>query len=88
MREDDAIRTLHHYKTAQDLNNKQNNDIIYTAFAKAFDKCRHGVTAHQMNKMRITGREGRWNYNFLKDHNTFVNEAIFGVMAKPCLAVN
>ena len=41
------------------------NDVIYTDFAKAFDKCDHGIIAHKLKKFGIAGKIGRWIYYFL-----------------------
>lgn len=57
---------LDHYDKVLDaLEDKQNADIVYTGFAKAFDKCDHDVIAHKMRHKGITGKVGRCIYNFL-----------------------
>ncbi|KAK8722780.1 hypothetical protein OTU49_012036 [Cherax quadricarinatus] len=57
---------LDHYDMALDaLEENQNADVIYTDFAKAFDKCDHGVIAHKIRAKGITGKVGRWIFNFL-----------------------
>ena len=40
-------------------------DAIYLDFAKAFDKCDHGVIMHKLRSYGITGKLGLWIYNFL-----------------------
>ncbi|KAK8723230.1 hypothetical protein OTU49_011922, partial [Cherax quadricarinatus] len=57
---------LDHYdKVLNALEDKKNEDVIYTDFVKVFDKCDHGVIAHKMRAKGITGKVGRWIYNFL-----------------------
>ena len=43
----------------------KNVDVVYTDFAKAFDKCDHGIIAHKLKDFGITGKVGRWIYSFL-----------------------
>ena len=57
----------HYDKVLDQVEQKENVDVIYTDFAKAFDKCDHGVIAHKLKKIGITGKMGRWIHNFLKD---------------------
>ena len=47
------------------LERKHNFDVIYTDFAKAFDKCDHGIIAHKLRDAGIIGKLGLWLYNFL-----------------------
>ena len=47
------------------MEDKKNFDVIYTDFAKAFDKCDHGIIAHKLKKFGILGKIGRWIYYFL-----------------------
>ena len=47
------------------MEDKKNFDVIYTDFAKAFDKCDHGIIAHKLKKLGISGKIGRWIYYFL-----------------------
>ena len=47
------------------LERKHNFDVIYTDFAKAFDKCDHGIIAHKIREAGIVGKLGLWLYNFL-----------------------
>ena len=47
------------------LSEKCNYDVIYTDFAKAFDKCDHGILAHKMVLAGVTGKVGKWIYHFL-----------------------
>ena len=51
------------------IERKHNFDVIYTDFAKAFDKCDHGIIAHKIREAGITGNLGRWLYNFLDGRN-------------------
>ena len=57
---------LEHYEDILNtLEKGQNYDVVYTDFAKAFDKCDHGLIAHKLKNLGITGKIGRWIYNFL-----------------------
>ena len=47
------------------MEDKKNFDVIYTDFAKAFDKCDHGIIAHKLKKIGISGKIGRWIFYFL-----------------------
>ena len=47
------------------LEDRKNMDVIYTDFAKAFDKCDHGIIAHKLKEFGIAGKIGRWIYYFL-----------------------
>ena len=47
------------------IERKHNFDVIYTDFAKAFDKCDHGIIAHKIREAGIIGKLGLWLYNFL-----------------------
>jgi hypothetical protein len=59
---------IQHYDQIVDmLMDKNDVDVIYTDFAKAFDKCDHGIIAHKLKQVGITGKLGRWIYNFLKN---------------------
>ncbi len=40
-------------------------DSIYLDFAKAFDKCDHGVILHKLRAFGITGKVGAWIHCFL-----------------------
>ena len=40
-------------------------DAIYLDFAKAFDKCDHGVILHKLRHFGITGKLGIWLHSFL-----------------------
>lgn len=46
-----------HYVEA--LENKQKAYVIYTDFAKAFDKCNLIVIARKIHKIKISGKMGR-----------------------------
>ena len=49
----------------QILEKHQNVDAIYLDFAKAFDKCDHGVTLHKLKSLGICGKLGVWIHAFL-----------------------
>ena len=55
----------HYDKVLNTMEQRGNVDVIYTDFAKAFDKCDHGVIAHKIKKIGITGKLGRWIHIFL-----------------------
>lgn len=40
-------------------------DVIYTDFAKAFDKCDFAIICEKLNKIGINDDVGRWIHNFL-----------------------
>ncbi len=69
---------LEHYKHILDaIEYNTNIDVIYLDFAKAFDKVDHGILAHKLRKLGITGKLGQWIHSFLtnrtqqvKVHNT------------------
>ena len=64
---------LDHYDNiVQAMEANQNMDVIYTDFAKAFDKCDHGVIAHKLKKLGIVGKIGRWIHNFLTNRSQVV----------------
>ena len=44
-----------------------NADMIYLDFAKAFDKCDHGILLQKMKLLGIKGRLGKWVYSFLNN---------------------
>ena len=48
------------------MEDNQNYDVIYTDFAKAFDKCDHGILVHKWKDIGIAEKIGNWIYNFLK----------------------
>jgi hypothetical protein len=57
---------IEHYDQIIDmLMDNYDVDVIYTDFAKAFDKCDHGIIANKLKQTGITGKLGRWIYNFL-----------------------
>ncbi|KAK8740258.1 hypothetical protein OTU49_003131, partial [Cherax quadricarinatus] len=68
---------LDHYMAVDALEENQNADVIYTDFAKAFDKCDHVVIAHKIRAKGITGKVGRWIFNFLtnRTQRVVVNRA-------------
>jgi len=47
------------------LEQGQNIDVIYLDFAKAFDKVDHGILAHKLKSLGISGKIGVWLHNFL-----------------------
>ena len=56
----------HFDRVLEAIENGKNVDVIYTDFAKAFDKCDHGIIAHKLKKLGITGKLGLWIYCFLR----------------------
>ena len=62
----------HHEKIIGALEKNHNYDVIYTDFAKAFDKCDHGIIAHKIKSIGITGKLGKWIYNFLTNRKQTV----------------
>jgi hypothetical protein len=58
-----AIKSSTRFNYALEENN--NYDVIYTDFAKAFDKCDHGILAIKLRDIAITRKVGRWIHNFL-----------------------
>ena len=72
----------HYQKIINALEENVNYDVIYTDFAKAFDKCDHGVLIKKLKAAGISGKIGRWIYNFLtgrkqrvKVNNTLSSES-------------
>ena len=64
---------IDHYGTIlQHLENNENVDVIYLDFAKAFDKVDHGILFHKLRKLGISGRVGKWLYNFLTNRQQVV----------------
>lgn len=64
---------LDHYdRILVELEEGKNVDVIYTDFAKAFDKCDHGIIAHKLKEKGISGKIGRWIYNFLSNRKQVV----------------
>ena len=47
------------------LESKGVADAVYLDFAKAFDKCDHGVILHKMKSFGIGGLVGVWIHSFL-----------------------
>ena len=60
------------------LEENNNYDVIYTDFAKAFDKCDHKILAIKLREIGITGKIGRWIHNFLieRKQNIKVNNVL------------
>ena len=58
---------LHTYysKILDTLVSKGVADAVYLDFAKAFDKCDHGVILHKMRSFGIGGLVGVWIHSFL-----------------------
>ena len=68
---------LEHYEEILNtLDKGQSYDVVYTDFAKAFDKCDHGLIAHKLKNLGITGKIGRWIYNFLVQREQFVVQQV------------
>ena len=54
--------------------------MIYLDFAKAFDKCDHGVILHKLKALGIIGKIGVWIYAFLTNRQQVVG--IQGVLSQ------
>ena len=54
------------------LEKNKNYDVIYTDFSKAFDKCDHGIIAHKLKSIGISGKIGQWIYNFLTNRKQVI----------------
>ena len=55
----------HHDEIVKMLETGQNVDVIYLDFAKAFQKCDHGLLLHKLKSLGITGKLARWIGSFL-----------------------
>ena len=51
------------------VDNKNDIDIIYLDFQKAFDQVPHRRLLHKLNYLGITGNINKWISDFLKDRN-------------------
>ena len=49
------------------IENGENADMVFLDFAKAFDKCDHGILLQKLKSLGIKGRLGRWIHSFLSD---------------------
>ena len=47
-------------------------DAIYLDFAKAFDKCDHGIILHKLKRFGISGKLGIWLHNFITNRQQVV----------------
>lgn len=47
-------------------------DAVYLDFAKAFDKCDHGVILHKLKQFGISGKLGIWLHSFLTNRQQAV----------------
>ena len=47
-------------------------DMVYSDFAKAFDKVDHGILLHKLKDLGITGKLGVWFFHFLSNRSHFV----------------
>ncbi len=57
---------LHHYDyIISAIEEKASYDVIYTDFAKAFDKCDFNIICQKLKKFGINGKVGRWVKHFL-----------------------
>ena len=57
---------IQYYTTILDsMANSKQMDVVYLDFAKAFDKCDHGVIAHKLRAFGIGGKVGIWIHQFL-----------------------
>jgi hypothetical protein len=76
----------HYDNIIEALEEQSNIDVIYTDFAKAFDKCDHGVIAHKLLKVGITGKLGIWIFNFLTGRKQ--NVIVEGVASQDAAVVS
>ena len=54
------------------LENEQNVDVVYLDFAKAFDKVDFLATMRKLHSLGISGKVGRWIYEFLTNRKQAV----------------
>lgn len=73
----------HHEKIVEGLENKNNIDVVYLDFAKAFDKVDHGILLH---KIRVSGKLGEWLHCFLTGRVQTVT--VGGAVSKPSVVVS
>ena len=59
----------HHDLILDALESGGSYDVIYTDFAKAFDKCDFTVICRKLIKLGIAGNVGRWIHSFLTRRN-------------------
>ena len=76
----------HFDKALKAMEDKKNLDVVYTDFAKAFDKCDHGIIAHKLKEIGITGKVGRWIYYFLS--HRFQRVVVNGHKSNPAKVVS
>ena len=62
----------HHNKILEVLEKSNNVDVIYSDFAKAFDKVDHGILQNKLKKNGINGKIGVWIHNFLSNRQQCV----------------
>ena len=64
------------------INRHVMHDIIYTDFSKAFYKCDHGIISYKIREIGITGKTGKWIFNFPTQRKQSV--VINGVSSEEC----
>ena len=62
----------HHDEVLKALEEGENVDSVYTDFAKAFDKCDHGLLLHKLKRVKIKGKIGRWIQSFLRTRQQII----------------
>ena len=62
------------------MQNKGVADAVYLDFAKAFDKCDHGVILHKLKEFGIGGLVGVWIHSFLTNRQQQVR--VLGQLSK------
>ena len=55
------------------LEEGKNVDVVYLDFSKAFDKVDHGILLHEMKRLGIGGKIGRWIRAFLQERTQQVS---------------
>jgi len=65
---------LDHYDILLEIMNKNKNaDVIYLDFSKAFDVVDHHILLRKLKRLGITGKVGKWIYQFLSDRTQYVS---------------
>ena len=57
----------HYHKGLRSMEMKQDVDVIYLDFQKAFDKVDHGILLCKLKSLGITGKVAKWIEAFLED---------------------
>ena len=68
----------HHDRIIDALESGGSYDVIYTDFAKAFDKCDFTILCRKLINLGISGNLGRWIYRFLSQRKfqVIVNDSL------------